>query len=124
LLVTLESIVELEEQPVSDISKVVEFILQNQQDMVQRGCLPMWRIYEPTDFPGCYVARMFEVGGNEAPRPTEVMLRAVGPKDGLKTMRDAFEATGLLCTPRSAGDESELVESWMSELSRRPEADA
>ncbi|WP_027584647.1 hypothetical protein [Bradyrhizobium sp. Ai1a-2] len=64
----------------SDISKVVEFIRQNQQDAVQRGWLPMWRIYEPVDFPGCYVARMFEVGGSEVPQPTEVMLRAVGDR--------------------------------------------
>jgi hypothetical protein len=104
---------------VSDISKVVEFILQSQQDAAQRGGLPMWRIYEPVDFPGCYVARMFEVGGSEVPQPTEVMLRAVGPKDGLKTLRDAFESAGLLCTPHSAGDESEVVESWMSTLPDR-----
>jgi hypothetical protein len=65
------------------------------------------------DFPGCYVARMFEVGGGEVPKPTEVMLRAVGPNDGLKTLRDSFEAAGLQRMPRSAADGTELVESWV-----------
>jgi hypothetical protein len=102
-----------EEPSVSDISKVVEFVLQNQQDAVQRGRRPIWTIYEPVNFPGCYVARMFEVGGNQMPQPTEVMLRAVGPNDGLKTLRDAFEAAGLHCMPDLASDDPEIVESWV-----------
>jgi hypothetical protein len=96
-----------------DISKIVEFILQKNRDATQRGHLPVWKVEEPEDFPGCYVARMFEVGGSKVLQPTEVMLRAVGPNDGLKTLRDSFEAAGLQCMPRSATDGTELVESWV-----------
>jgi hypothetical protein len=90
----------------SGISKIVEFIVQNHRDVMQRGRLPMWMIYDrPADFPDCYVARMFEVGGDsEALQPRTVMLRTVGPNEGLKMLRDAFEAAGLRCLPRSAGD--------------------
>lgn len=60
------------------------------------------------------IARMFEVGGDsEAPQPSTVMLRMVGPNEGLKMLRDAFEAAGLRCLPRSAGDQPQLVESWV-----------
>ncbi|MGX9432181.1 hypothetical protein [Bradyrhizobium sp. LeoA1S1] len=99
----------------SDISKVVEFILQNQREVEQRGHLPMWTIYDrPAEFPDCYVARMFEVfGGSEAPQPSTVMLRTVAPNEGLKMLRDAFEAAGLHCMPRSSGDQPQLVESWV-----------
>ncbi|MGX9432311.1 MULTISPECIES: hypothetical protein [Bradyrhizobium] len=99
----------------SDISKVVEFILQNHRDVMQRGRLPVWTIYDrPADFPDCYVARMFEVvGGSEAPQPSTVMLRTAGPNEGLEMLRDAFELAGLRCLPRSAGDQPQLVESWV-----------
>ena len=97
----------------SDISKIVEFILQKHRDAARRGHLPAWKVEEPEDFPGCYVARLFEVAGSEVPQPTEVMLRAVGPNDGLKTLRDAFGAAGLHCKPRCATDRTEIVETWV-----------
>ncbi len=105
----------------SDISKVVEFILQNHRDVMQRDRLPMWMIYDrPADYPDCYVARMFEVCGDSgAPQPSTVMLRAVGPQEGLNMLRDAFEAAGLRCIARSAGDQPQLVESWVQVASRR-----
>ncbi|WP_275945470.1 hypothetical protein [Bradyrhizobium sp. BRP22] len=41
------------------------------------------------------------------------MLRTVGPNEGLKMLRDAFEAADLRCMPRSAGDQPQLAESWV-----------
>jgi hypothetical protein len=46
----------------SDISKVVDFILENHQDAAQRGRFPMWTIYDgPAGYPGSIVARLFKL---------------------------------------------------------------
>lgn len=71
--------------------------------------LNMWQIFDsPTDFPGQFVARRFEVDGKGEPRPT-ADIRA----GSLESLRAMFARGGLFCITRSPEDEAQIVETWL-----------
>lgn len=67
--------------------------------------LSIWTIYDhPRDFPDAYVARRFEYD-----RATgDVMLSA-----DLGSLRDAFQASGLVCITRHPTDDPVILETWL-----------
>lgn len=68
--------------------------------------LRIWVIYDhPADFPGCFVARLFE-----GEQPTEqVMVSA-----DLEPIRTLLSAElGLVLIPRDDSDDPTIVESWL-----------
>ena len=72
--------------------------------------LEVWTIYQrPADYPGGFVARMHVVGATAALcGPTD---RAYfGPT--LDSVRGQLPS-GLVCLGREAGDEPQIVESWI-----------
>ena len=72
--------------------------------------LAMWTVYNnPTDYPGKFVARRFDVDGN-GPRPSASII----VMDDLDKLRDvlAFEMH-LTCLTRNEGDEPQIVETWL-----------
>lgn len=74
--------------------------------------LRMWTVYKnPTDYPGKFVARMFEVGGGAGePRATGSVII----KDELSELRDVLKfELHLVCLTRSEGDEPQIVETWL-----------
>jgi hypothetical protein len=67
--------------------------------------IELWVIYDhPSDLPQGYVARRWE-----GETPTEDALLSYD----LEALRDEMESRGLVCIPRSEGDEPQIVESWI-----------
>lgn len=67
----------------------------------------MWTVYErPSDFPERYVARLFVLD-----KPTDRVMFAAT----LAEIREKIEAAhpGLICLPRQASDEPQIVEVWL-----------
>lgn len=74
---------------------------------LHRDYLPMWVVYkDAVDFPDEIVARMFHT--LPECRPTKFIIR----RKTLKGIRDAIP-DGLICIPRSIGDDPVIVESWL-----------
>lgn len=74
-----------------------------------RGVLDIWTIYDhPRDYPDGFIARRFEVGSGEH-RPTLDVLKA----DTLEELQTVLQRRGMVCIPRSPGDERQIVESWI-----------
>jgi hypothetical protein len=72
--------------------------------------LSMWTVYKnPKDYPGKYVARLFEVDGKGA-RPTGSIIIM----DELDDLRDIL-AFDMHLTPlnRNDGDDPVIVETWL-----------
>lgn len=74
-----------------------------------KPALEMWTVYKsPPEYPGKYVARLWVVvHGATEPRQTGDM--AIAPDlDSVRTMLP----WGLVCLPRSEGDDPAIVETW------------
>jgi len=75
--------------------------------------LPTWTIYfNATDYPGKFVVRRFVIlgGGRGLHKDAEPCF--VG--DSLEAARDSLpHERGLYCMPRQAGDEPQIVETWI-----------
>lgn len=70
--------------------------------------LSMWTVYKsPTDFPGLFVARRFDIAAGEA-CPTDI--RAVAST--LALVRELIPQ-GLHCMQRDESDEPQIVETWI-----------
>jgi hypothetical protein len=83
-------------------------ILLSQQEASQRGRLTIWTIYDrPLDHPEGFIARRFEVGDGVS-GPTRDTITGK-----LEDIRQAFEKAGLVKMRREAGDEPQIVESWL-----------
>lgn len=69
---------------------------------------PMITIYErPKDFPGEYVARVWDGAG---PKATNIIKTA--PAAGI--LREDIKAAGFtICFPRAEGDDECIVETWI-----------
>jgi hypothetical protein len=72
--------------------------------------LRMWTVYyNPSDYPGRYVARMHVVGKNKNESgPTDQMFTG----DSLEEIRGLIPY-GLVCLTRQEGDDSSIVETWL-----------
>jgi hypothetical protein len=70
----------------------------------------MWTVYDsPSDYPGQFVARLFEVDG-DGPRATGSMVVA----DDIEKLRNMFEfEMGLVKLMRSPEDDPVIVETWL-----------
>ena len=65
---------------------------------------PVICVYDgPTDYPGRYIARLWDMG-----RPTHIIAQA----DTLEELRLA-KPEGMIAMPRSAGDDPIIVETWI-----------
>lgn len=85
-------------------------IVMIQAEVVKRGSLPMWTIYNrPSDYVCGYVARMFEVGPGAKPKPTMKTLKSVD----LDPIREKLREAGLTCIGREPADEPQIVETWL-----------
>jgi hypothetical protein len=75
----------------------------------ERGILVIWTVYDrPKDHPDGFVARMFEVGGGDAPVATDRTLTGE-----LEELRAVFWKAGLMKLTREEGDEPQIVECWV-----------
>jgi hypothetical protein len=90
------------------MNPTVAFILQSQQDSLSRRTLSMWTVY---DHPDGYAARKFEVEDAQPVATKETLLATDEP--GLELLRDAFQQAGLVCMPRSEGDDPQIIETWV-----------
>lgn len=71
--------------------------------------LNIWTITEkPRDFPNCFVACRHEVsdGGH---KPTKDLIVSTD----IEALRSELMDRGLICIPRSSGDDPVIVESWI-----------
>lgn len=87
----------------------VHQIVVLQAGAARRGALAMWTVYErPADYICGFVARMFlvEAGG---PRPTMSTMKCLE----LGPIREKLMHAGLTCVGREAGDEPQVVETWL-----------
>ena len=84
-------------------------IAELQADALERGTLNIWTVYDhPADFPHSYVARRFEVSGDNGAQPTgDVMLGE------LSIIRASFRQAGLTRLLRHEDDETQIVECWL-----------
>jgi hypothetical protein len=87
--------------------------------MTEEGKLVMWTIYErPRDMPGIrFVARKWLVGPEQTVEvgvlsPAQATNEFI-PSDALELLREVMLRKGLLCLPRSAGDDPVIVETWL-----------
>jgi hypothetical protein len=73
--------------------------------------MSMFTIYErPLDFPDCYVVREFHIlRGNPEPVPTNHLSFA----GTLAGARKLVPPSAGICMARSAGDEAQIVETWL-----------
>jgi len=80
------------------------------QDITKAGRLSMWTVYDhPTDFPNCYVARLFDVSGKGIDPTSTVVI-----SDDLEKIRHVMEVDlQLACLRRQAGDDAKIVETWV-----------
>lgn len=70
------------------------------------GTLEMWTIYDhPTDFPGEYVARRFNVT-SFGPAATDMLIRG----KTLDEVRHQLLVTGLVAIQRDPSDDPKIVE--------------
>jgi len=70
----------------------------------------VWTIYQnPSDFPGLYVARPFDIGPDGSVTSGEAAMLAteIGP------LRAEMETRGLYCVPRQPHDDPVVVETWL-----------
>jgi hypothetical protein len=75
----------------------------------RRGALSIWTVYDsPSDFPGLYVARRFEMDGEGQPVAMEKCSSA-----DLGVVRDALRGAGLTRIGREPDDDAKIVESWL-----------
>jgi hypothetical protein len=72
--------------------------------------LAMWTVYDnPTDYPGKFVARRFDVDGS-GPKPTASIIIM----EDLEALRDVLQfELGLVKLMRNEGDEPQIVETWL-----------
>lgn len=74
-----------------------------------RESMAIWTVYDhPDDFPDCYVARMFVLGGPEE-GPTAHII--VAPSLG--NIRNVMRQLGLVCMKPDDTDPPQIVESWV-----------
>lgn len=67
--------------------------------------LPIWVIYfNPADFPGQYVARLWKLD-----QPTDQIITG----KTLEELRETFSSQGLVCLTRDPSDPAVVVESWL-----------
>lgn len=68
--------------------------------------LPIIAVYQsPRDYPGCYVARVFDVD-----KPTNVIIT----RDNLEDLQqDIAEHTGMVFIPRSMEDGQQVIGTWI-----------
>jgi hypothetical protein len=86
----------------------VDRVAQTQWEAAQRGQLVIWTIYhKPRDHPDGFVARRFEVAGEE-PKATDDVIAG-----DLEELRQIFWKAGLVKMPRHPQDEPQIVESWV-----------
>lgn len=80
-----------------------------QAEAVKRGALSMWTVYErPTDYLCGFVARRFEVSGQN-PTPTQMTLKCLE----LEPIREKLSRAGLVRLTRNEDDEPQIVETWL-----------
>jgi hypothetical protein len=71
--------------------------------------LSSFTVYQsPRDCPGKFVVRRWVIRGGPAPVPTNDVVVC----DTLDEARE-FVPPGLICFPRSEGDDPTIVETWM-----------
>ena len=72
--------------------------------------LQMWTVYDnPRDYPGCYVARLFEVDASGVAQTSSVVIS----KD-LEVLRHFLQfEMNLTCLTRSPEDDAKVVETWL-----------
>jgi hypothetical protein len=71
--------------------------------------LSIWVLYDhPLDDPDLYVLRRWEMSGAEA-IPTQQAFRS----PDLDWLRAIARNMGLVCIPRAASDEPQIMESWL-----------
>ena len=72
--------------------------------------LAMWTVYDnPTDYPGKFVARRFDVDG-EGPKPSSSVIIM----DDLDKLRDVLcYELHLTCLCRNEEDDPKIVETWL-----------
>lgn len=77
--------------------------------MSNNSLLTIWTVYaRPKDYPNNFVAREFHIVKNMPPQPAGVIVC-----DTLADVRAAMRQRCLTVLPRSPGDESHIVESWI-----------
>jgi hypothetical protein len=80
-----------------------------QVEAAKLGRVAIWTVFEtPADYPTGFVARMFELTG-AGPKPTDKSMKSID----LPPIREKLERAGLVCMPREAADEPDIVESWI-----------
>lgn len=83
-------------------------IAEAQWKAAKRGVLSMWTVYErPTDHPEGYVVRRFDC---TAQGPVATQDAYSGE---LEAIRDTLWRAGLIKLDRQAGDEPQIVETWL-----------
>ena len=72
--------------------------------------LRLWTVYKsPSDYPGSYAARLFEIDGDGPPRPTGSIVVS----KSLEHLRDELIEMGLVSLARSPEDDPTIVEVWL-----------
>jgi hypothetical protein len=73
--------------------------------------LEVWTLYEkPSDYPGLYVARRFEIHpNNPEPQPTADVI----VNESLEVLRDHFERMGFTLLPRWPDDDPVIAGVYM-----------
>lgn len=76
--------------------------------MNDKAILNIWTITEkPRDFPNCFVARRHEVTAGEHHHTKDIIIST-----DIEALRSALMDKGLVCYPRSSGDDPVIIESW------------
>lgn len=89
-------------------ARLIADVVQAQHAAMKRGVLTIWTIYDkPTDHPDGFIARRFDINA-EGPKPTDFTI--IGD---LESLREGFWKAGLMKLTRQAGDEPQIVESWV-----------
>lgn len=71
--------------------------------------LSIWTITEkPRDYPDCFVARLHIISAGASSATPEHILST-----DLEALRDEMIRRGLVCIPRSSGDDPVIIESWL-----------
>jgi hypothetical protein len=75
----------------------------------QEGILSMWTVYaSPSDFPGKYVARRWDIKAGESHPTTDSLLA-----ERIERLRERFAQMGLHCIPAQPGEDPCIVETWL-----------
>lgn len=73
------------------------------------GHLDLWTVYfNPSDYPGKYIARRSEVRGNGPTMTADIIVT-----DTLRAIRQALHNRGLICLSRDPEDDAVIVEVWL-----------